>query len=64
MWRWRRHPEIGLHAYLFPPFDLCDTPGDIYNPAPLFAGDNDVVFREFIGLEEGELEEYRQEGIV
>jgi len=64
VWRWRRHPVIGLYAYMFPSFDLGDTPGDIYNPAPLFGGDNDIVFSELIGLDEKELKEYRENGTV
>jgi crotonobetainyl-CoA:carnitine CoA-transferase CaiB-like acyl-CoA transferase len=64
IWRWRRHPEIGLQAYMFPSFNLYDTPGDIYNPAPLFGGDNDFVYRELMGLSEEEMREYRQRGVI
>ena len=64
IWRWRRHPEIGLHAYLFPSFNLCDTPGDIYKPAPCFGGDNDYVFRKLMGLGDEEMEHYRENGVI
>ena len=64
IWRWREHPEIGLQAYMFPPFDLCDTPGDIYRYAPLFGGDNDYVFRELVGLGDEEMDNYRQQGVI
>jgi crotonobetainyl-CoA:carnitine CoA-transferase CaiB-like acyl-CoA transferase len=64
IWRWREHPEIGLQAYMFPPFDLCDTPGDIYRYAPLFGGDNDFVFRDLIGLADEEMVQYRQQGVI
>jgi hypothetical protein len=37
-----------------PAFDLSLTPGDIRHAAPLLGGDNDIVFREFLGLTEYE----------
>ena len=49
-WRQQRHPVMGEQAYMFPAFDLADMPGDITSPAPLFGGDNDKVFRAFLGL--------------
>jgi hypothetical protein len=49
---------------MFPSFNLYDTPGDIYNPAPLFGGDNDFVYRELMGLSEEEMREYRQRGVI
>ena len=64
IWRRRRHPEIGMQAYMFPPFDLTETPGDIYKSAPLFGGDNDYVFRELIGLDEEEMKQYRLAGAI
>ncbi|MGK0298685.1 MAG: benzylsuccinate CoA-transferase BbsF subunit [Gammaproteobacteria bacterium] len=64
IWRWQQHPEIGRQAYIFPPFDLCETPGDIYRHAPLFGGDNDYVFRELVGLGDEEMENYRQQGVI
>jgi crotonobetainyl-CoA:carnitine CoA-transferase CaiB-like acyl-CoA transferase len=63
-WRWRRHAEIGLLACNFPPFDLCETPDDIYNTAPLFGGDNDYVYRELIGLSDEEMEHYLADGVI
>lgn len=49
-WRRRRHPVIGDQAYLFPAFDLSALPGDIRAPAPRLGADNEIVFREFLGL--------------
>ncbi len=63
-WRWRRHAEIGLLACNFPPFDLCETPGDIYNTAPLFGEGNDYVYRELIGLSDAEMEKYLKDGVI
>jgi len=57
---WRRcdHEEIGEQAYLMPGFDLSLTPGDISQAAPLLGGDNDVVFKDFLGFSEDEFEAY------
>lgn len=49
-WRRRRHPVIGDQAYLFPAFDLRALPGDVRAPAPRLGADNELVFREFLGL--------------
>lgn len=53
-WRRRRHPVIGDQMYLFPAFDLAETPGDITAAGPRLGADNDTVFRNFIGLTEEE----------
>ncbi len=63
-WRWRRHREIGLLACNFPPFDLSETPGDIYNTAPLFGGDNDYIYGDLLGLNEQQMEQYRKDGVI
>lgn len=61
--RVRRHPEMGDHAYCFPGFDLAEAPGDVVGPAPCVGADNDVVFRDLVGLSEGEYESYRRQGV-
>lgn len=58
VWRRRHHEEIGEQTYLMPGFDLSSTPGDITRAAPLLGGDNDTVFRNFLGLSEGEFRGY------
>jgi crotonobetainyl-CoA:carnitine CoA-transferase CaiB-like acyl-CoA transferase len=63
-WRRRRHPVIGDHAYLFPAFDLSETPGDITAAAPLLGGDNELVLREFLGLTADEIESLRAQGAL
>jgi len=63
-WRTRRHPEIGDQAYLFPGFDLPDTPGDIVSPAPLLGGDNEKVFRGFLDMTGDEYEALCAQGII
>ena len=57
-WRRRKHEEIGEQAYLMPGFDLSSTPGDITHAAPILGGDNDVVFKDFLGLSEDEFDTY------
>jgi benzylsuccinate CoA-transferase BbsF subunit len=61
--RVRRHPEMGDHAYCFPGFDLAAAPGDIIGPAPCVGADNELVFRDLVGLSENEYETYRQCGV-
>lgn len=62
-WRVRNHPEMGDQAYSFPGFDLNDAPGDITGPAPCLGGDNEVVFRDLLGLAEAEFETYKERGV-
>ncbi len=62
IWRNRTHGEIGEQAYLMPAFDLASTPGDISRPAPLLGGDNDIVFKDFVGLSEEQFQAYEASG--
>jgi benzylsuccinate CoA-transferase BbsF subunit len=64
IWRKRRHPVIGEQAYCFPGFDLSKTPGDITSPGPLLGGDNEIVYREFLGLDDEAFESLRQQGAI
>ncbi len=61
-WRRRSHEEIGEQAYLMPGFDLSATPGDIAHAAPVLGGDNEVVFKDFLGLSEDEFNAYAAKG--
>ena len=51
-------------SYCFPGFDLSETAGDVPGPAPLLGGDNDIVFREFLGLTEEESESHVANGVI
>jgi crotonobetainyl-CoA:carnitine CoA-transferase CaiB-like acyl-CoA transferase len=62
-WRVRRHPEIGDQAYCFPGFDLQSAPGDIVSAAPCLGADNDFVFRELLGVTDGNMKRYRERGV-
>lgn len=63
-WRKRRHSVIGEQAYYFPGFDLSETPGDVTSPGPLLGGDNETVYREFLGLSEEEFASLCREGAI
>ncbi len=64
IWRVRRHPVIGDQSYCFPGFDLSETPGDVTAAAPLLGGDNEMVFRDFLGLTQEEYETYESQGVM
>ena len=55
-----RHAVIGDQVYLFPAFDLANTPGDITAAGPRLGADNEAVFRNFLGLTEEEMAAYRE----
>ncbi len=63
-WRVRPHPEIGDQSYYFPGFDLSETPGDVTQAAPVLGQDNDLVFRDFLGLTEEEYRDYQSKGVI
>lgn len=48
------HEVIGEHSYFNPPFALSATPGAVNAPAPTLGRDNIIVFRDLLGLSEGE----------
>ena len=56
-WRVRKHPEIDYQAHYFPGFDLSEQPGEVTAPAPTIGQDNEIVFRQYLGLSD---EEYRK----
>ena len=58
-WRYCTHEEIGEQAYLMPGFDLSSTPGGVSQPAPVLGGDNDIVFKDFVGLSEDEFQAFK-----
>lgn len=62
-WRVRKHPEIDTQAHYFPGFDLSEQPGEVIAPAPVLAQDNEIVFREFLGLSQEEYEELEKNGV-
>lgn len=63
-WRVRKHPEIDYQAHYFPGFDLSEHPGEVTAPAPVIAQDNEIVFREFLGLTEEEFRKLEENGVI
>ena len=63
-WRLRPHPEIGGQSYYFPGFEQSEAPGDMTQAAPVLGQDNDLVFREFLGLTDEEYRDDRSKGVI
>ncbi|MDH5747716.1 MAG: CoA transferase [Rhodospirillales bacterium] len=63
-WRKQHHEVIGDQSYYFPGFDLSATPGVVTKAAPLLGGENDIVYRDFLGLSEEEYEAYKSQGVI
>lgn len=57
-WCRRPHAEIGEQAYLKPAYELSSTPTDIHRAAPLLGGDNELVFKNFLAMDEDEYDAY------
>jgi len=64
IWRVRKHAVIDYQSYYYPGFDLDDAPGDVVAPAPLLAQDNEIVFRDFLGLGEEEYRKLEENGVI
>lgn len=62
VWRRRLHGGIGDLACYFSAFDLSGTPGDVMSAAPRIGQDNELVFREFLGMSGEEYAQYEREG--
>lgn len=62
VWRRRLHGAIGDLSCYFSAFDLSDTPGDVMAAAPLLGANNELVFRDFLGLTEQQYVDYREQG--
>ncbi|MDP2619750.1 MAG: CoA transferase [Hyphomicrobiales bacterium] len=62
LWRRREHAEIGQQSYEMPGFALTATPGDVTRAAPILGGDNETVFKRFLGLSDAEYAAYAEKG--
>ena len=62
-WAHLDYPEIDYQAHYFPGFDLSEQPGDVTAPAPVIGQDNELVFREFLGLSQEEYQELEENGV-
>jgi crotonobetainyl-CoA:carnitine CoA-transferase CaiB-like acyl-CoA transferase len=63
-WRVRKHPEIDYQAFYFPGFDLSEHPGEVTAAAPVIGQDNEIVFREYLGLTEEEYRKLEENGVI
>ncbi len=62
LWRRRLHGAIGDLSCYFSAFDLSDTPGDVMAAAPLIGEHNAIVFQEFLGMTDNQIDAYRMQG--
>jgi len=62
VWRRRDHAEIGMQNYEMPGFELAATPGEVTRAAPILGGDNETVFKAFLGMSDAEYDAYAARG--
>jgi len=58
------HREAGTHLYPGMLFNMDKTPLNIRKPAPCLGEHNDYVFKEVIGMSDGEIAELEKEQII
>jgi benzylsuccinate CoA-transferase BbsF subunit len=58
------HPELGKTVSDGVPVRLSDAPAGYNGAAPLRGQDNDYVYKELLGISEGELDKLRQNGVI
>jgi benzylsuccinate CoA-transferase BbsF subunit len=58
------HPELGKTVSDGVPVRLSETPAGYNGAAPLRGEDNDYVYKELLGISEGELDKLRQNGVI
>ena len=63
VWRELDHPELGPFYYEAPPFILSETPAAPYR-SPLLGEHNETVYRDFLGLADGEIARLKTDGVI
>jgi benzylsuccinate CoA-transferase BbsF subunit len=63
VWRDLDHPELGRFYYEAPPFILSETPAALYR-SPLLGEHNTAVYRDILGLGDGEIERLAADGVI
>ncbi|MBA7507248.1 Succinyl-CoA:(R)-benzylsuccinate CoA-transferase subunit BbsF [subsurface metagenome] len=58
------HPEMGKTVSDATPIRLSDTPARYIRAAPVQGQDNDHVYKQLLGMSEGEVAEFREQGII
>jgi crotonobetainyl-CoA:carnitine CoA-transferase CaiB-like acyl-CoA transferase len=58
------HPELGKTISDATPIRLSDTPARYSRAAPVAGQDNEYVYRQLLGMSDGELSELERQGII
>lgn len=58
------HPEVGSHPLMRPPWQMANTRAELRTPAPTYGQDNDYVYRQLLGMADGELERLTGAGVI
>jgi benzylsuccinate CoA-transferase BbsF subunit len=58
------HPKSGREVFYGIPWKLSDTPGEVRASGPLLGQDNEYVFKELLGLSQGDFEHLVEEKII
>ncbi len=58
------HPEMGKVAHGSSPFILSETPRQVYSASPIMGQHNELILREYLGLNDEELVELVQESAL
>ncbi len=58
------HPEMGKTISDATPIKLSDTPARYIRAAPVQGQDNDYVYKQLLGMSDGEIAELRQQGVI
>lgn len=63
VWRELEHPELGPFYYEAPPYILSETPAAPYR-SPLLGEHNTTVYRDILGLADGEIARLKTDGVI
>jgi benzylsuccinate CoA-transferase BbsF subunit len=63
-WVRLEHPEMGETLYNAPPFRLTGTPATLTRPAPLLGQHTHEICREVLGLDDEEIAQLEDEGVL
>jgi benzylsuccinate CoA-transferase BbsF subunit len=58
------HPKSGREVFYGIPWKLSDTPGEVRSSGPLLGQDNGYVFKELLGLSQGDFEHLVEEKVI
>jgi crotonobetainyl-CoA:carnitine CoA-transferase CaiB-like acyl-CoA transferase len=58
------HPKSGREVFYGIPWKLSDTPGEVRASGPLLGQHNEYVFKELLGLSQGDFEHLVEEKII